>query len=78
MRKAYRGKRSWVPVIEVIFGLYFSGAIYYAWDEEIWTSLPYLLLFQVGFLYVGLTSLFELGGRGKSVEVSSGAAQPIT
>ncbi len=76
VQKAYRGKRNWVPVVEVVFGLYFSGAIYYAWDQEIWSSLPYLFLFQVGFLYVGLSSVFEFRGRVKSTEVSSGAAQP--
>ena len=75
VQKAYRGKRNWIPVVEVAFGLYFSGAIYYAWDLEIWSSLPYLFLFQVGFLYVGLSSLLEFRGRSKPVEVASGAAQ---
>lgn len=74
VQKTYRGKRNWVPLIEIFFGLYFSAAIYYAWDSEIWSSLPFLFLFQIGFLYVGLTSLFELSARARSVEVAESAA----
>jgi hypothetical protein len=48
-----------VPVVELLFGLYFTGAVYFAWDKEIWTSLPFLVLFQVGFLYVGSLSLYQ-------------------
>ncbi len=63
VKKAYRGKRSWVPFVELGFGTYFSAAVYYAWDHEIWTSLPYLVLFQAGFLYVGILSLLEFRPR---------------
>ncbi len=27
-----------VPVVELLFGLYFTGAVWFAWDKEIWTS----------------------------------------
>lgn len=79
VKKAYRGKRSWVPLIELAFGIYFTGATWYAWDKEIWTSLPFLVLFQFGFLYVGITSLLEFRGkaRGSSPSVNAGA-QPTT
>lgn len=75
VKKAYRGKRSWVPLIEIAFGIYFTGATWYAWDKEIWTSLPFLVLFQFGFLYVGMTSLLEFRGkaRGASPSVNAGA-----
>jgi cellulose synthase/poly-beta-1,6-N-acetylglucosamine synthase-like glycosyltransferase len=63
VKKAYRGKRSWIPFVEVAFGLYFSGAVYYAYDKDIWTSLPFLVLFQLGFLYVGVSSLLEFRGK---------------
>ena len=29
------------------------------WTPAIYTSLPFLVLFQVGFLYVGMSSLFQ-------------------
>ncbi|MCC6332731.1 MAG: glycosyltransferase family 2 protein [Myxococcales bacterium] len=76
VKKAYRGKRSWVPAVELLFGLYFTLAAWYAWDKEIWTSLPFLLLFQFGFLYVGITSLLEFRGKARRAPAVSASAQP--
>ena len=66
VQNAYRGKKSWLPVVELGFGVYFTGAVYLAWDMRVWTSLPFLVLFQVGFLYVGLSSLLQ--GRMKKAD----------
>ena len=55
----YRGRRNLLPVIELLFGLYFSGAVWYAVDKEIYASIPFLVLFQVGFLYVGAISALQ-------------------
>ena len=59
VKRSYRGARSMMPLIELGFGLYFSGALWFAIDAHIWTSVPFLVLFQVGFLYVGAVSLFQ-------------------
>jgi cellulose synthase/poly-beta-1,6-N-acetylglucosamine synthase-like glycosyltransferase len=74
VKKSYRGKRSWVPAIELTFATYFGIAAWYAIQNDIWTSLPYILLFQLGFLYVGLTSVFEW--RAKDGEESP-VADPV-
>jgi hypothetical protein len=71
VKKGYLGKKSWLPAIELAFGVYFSFAAYFAWDMEVYTSLPFLVLFQLGFLYVGLSSLFQ-GRLGKSTPSSLG------
>ncbi len=76
VKKAYRGKRSWVPFIEIGFGAYFTAAIYYAWDHDIWPSLPYLVLFQVGFLYVGILSLLEFRPRAPKKTAVTVDAEP--
>src|SRR5215831_5570829 len=55
----YRGRRNMLPVIELLFGLYFSGAVWFAIDKEIYASIPFLVLFQVGFLYVGAISALQ-------------------
>jgi len=59
VKKSYRGKASWMPFVELAFGIYFSWAVWFAWDKEVYTSLPFLVLFQVGFLYVGISSLLQ-------------------
>jgi cellulose synthase/poly-beta-1,6-N-acetylglucosamine synthase-like glycosyltransferase len=51
------------PAIEVALGLYFTAAVFYALANQIYGTLPFLLLFQVGYLYTGLLSLVQqLGG----------------
>ncbi len=64
VKKAYRGKHSWMPFVELAFGLYFTLAVYFAWEMKVYTSLPFMVLFQMGFLYVGITSLWQ--GRSRS------------
>jgi cellulose synthase/poly-beta-1,6-N-acetylglucosamine synthase-like glycosyltransferase len=78
VKKAYRGKRNWVPAVELLFGLYFTGAVWFAVHEEIWSSLPFLVLFQSGFLYVGISSALEFRGKSKAAEPVPAGAQPTT
>ena len=47
------------PMIEISLGLYFSATVLYAFAAGIYATLPFLVLFQVGFLYTGLLSLFQ-------------------
>jgi cellulose synthase/poly-beta-1,6-N-acetylglucosamine synthase-like glycosyltransferase len=62
VKKSYRGKASWVPYVELAFGAYFTWAVWFAWDNSVFTSLPFLVLFQLGFLYVGVSSLLQAWG----------------
>jgi hypothetical protein len=73
VKKSYRGRKSWLPAIELLFGAYFTGALWYAVKAGIYTSLPFLILFQVGFLYVGLMSAFQ-GGYRRRAEAPTRAA----
>ncbi len=47
------------PMIELALGLYFSATVFYALVNQIYGTLPFLVLFQVGFLYMGLLSIFQ-------------------
>ncbi len=61
--KRYRGSLNFVPFIELALGGYFSLMAYYAVINGILGTLPFILLFQFGFLYAALLSLFQ--GFGK-------------
>ena len=51
------------PLIEIALGVYFTGTVLYALSNGIYGTVPFLMLFQVGFLYAGLMSLFQqIGG----------------
>ncbi|PYR61497.1 MAG: glycosyl transferase family 2 [Acidobacteria bacterium] len=47
------------PLIELGLGLYFTGTVFYALANQIYGTLPFLMLFQIGFLYTGLLSIFQ-------------------
>jgi cellulose synthase/poly-beta-1,6-N-acetylglucosamine synthase-like glycosyltransferase len=57
--KKYKQSVTWQPLVEVALGLYFTATVFYALTNQIYGSLPFLMLFQVGFLYTGLLSLVQ-------------------
>ncbi|WP_426754211.1 cellulose synthase family protein [Myxococcus sp. Y35] len=81
VKKTYRGSKSLLPLVELLFAAYFTGALWFAIDARIYTSVPFIVLFLAGFLYVGSSSLLQgLSGRMKLVEssptVESSGEQP--
>ncbi len=57
--KRYRGRKSYLPYVELALGFYFTATVAYAVVNQIYGSIPFLVLFQVGFLYTGALSLSE-------------------
>ena len=57
------------PLIELALGLYFTATVFYALANQIYGTLPFLVLFQVGFLYTGLLSVIQQFGGGSSEPV---------
>jgi cellulose synthase/poly-beta-1,6-N-acetylglucosamine synthase-like glycosyltransferase len=58
-QKRYRGNVTLVPYIELALGVYFTFMAYYALSNDILGTLPFILLFQVGFLYAGFLSVIQ-------------------
>jgi len=58
-QKRYRGTLNFVPFIELLLGVYFTLMAYYAILNGIFGTLPFILLFQAGFLYAAALSLFQ-------------------
>jgi cellulose synthase/poly-beta-1,6-N-acetylglucosamine synthase-like glycosyltransferase len=59
MGKKYHQSVGVQPIIELGLGLYFTATVFYALSNGIYGTLPFLMLFQVGFLYTGLMSIFQ-------------------
>ena len=55
----YRRRLGWVPWIELLIGAYFALTVYYALDNENYITVPFLILFVVGYWYTGLMSLLQ-------------------
>ncbi|HEY4842556.1 MAG TPA: cellulose synthase family protein [Terriglobales bacterium] len=65
----YRKRLGWVPWIELLIGTYFALAIYYAISNENYFTVPFLLLFVLGYWVTGLMSLLQ--GRFAGLAVGS-------
>ena len=57
--KKYRKRLGIVPWIELMIGTYFAAAIYYALDNENYMTIPFLIIFVLGYWYTGLMSLLQ-------------------
>jgi cellulose synthase/poly-beta-1,6-N-acetylglucosamine synthase-like glycosyltransferase len=73
--KKYRQTVAWQPLFEVAAGLYFTMTVVYALANGIYGTLPFLVLFQVGFLYTGLVSVFQQYGGGHDVALKTEVAK---
>jgi len=65
--KKYRKRLGWIPWIELLIGTWFALAVFYAFDNENYVTVPFLLLFVIGYWYTGLMSLLQGRLAGLSV-----------
>ena len=59
LTKKYHKTLTAQPIIELALGVYFTVTVFYALANGIYGTLPFLILFQVGFLYTGLLSIVQ-------------------
>jgi cellulose synthase/poly-beta-1,6-N-acetylglucosamine synthase-like glycosyltransferase len=52
----YMPLKSLLPLAEMAFAIYFTYFLWFAIQHGQWISVPFLAMFQIGFLYVSLSS----------------------
>jgi cellulose synthase/poly-beta-1,6-N-acetylglucosamine synthase-like glycosyltransferase len=57
--KRYKGALDFLPFVELALAVYFGFMAWYALTNDIWGTLPFILIFQAGFLYAAGLSLFQ-------------------
>ncbi len=57
--KRYRATKTVIPYVEVLFAIYFAVAVVLAMTFGHYMSVPFLVLFFMGFAYVGVLSLHQ-------------------
>ncbi|MCI0351099.1 MAG: glycosyltransferase, partial [Acidobacteriales bacterium] len=55
----YRRRLGWVPYVELLIGAYFFACIWYATQNENYFTVPFLVIFVLGYWYTGLMSLLQ-------------------
>lgn len=64
IEKKYRGEINFLVLVELFLGIYFTFNIYFAYINKIYISIPFLMIFQVGFFYVAFLSIYQVIWRG--------------
>jgi hypothetical protein len=59
----------------LIIGTYFAMTVYYAVVNENYITVPFLILFVVGYWYTGLMSLLQ--GRFSGLSLSESHSKPF-
>jgi cellulose synthase/poly-beta-1,6-N-acetylglucosamine synthase-like glycosyltransferase len=72
--RKYRKRLGFVPWIELLIGTYFFGTVYYAMSNENYITVPFLIIFVIGYWYTGLMSLLQ----GRFERLSGLMAEPHT
>jgi cellulose synthase/poly-beta-1,6-N-acetylglucosamine synthase-like glycosyltransferase len=57
--RKYRKRLGIIPWIELAIGCYFAATVYYAISTQNYFTVPFLLLFVLGYWYTGFLSLFQ-------------------
>ncbi len=65
--KLYRGREGWLCWLEVAIGVYFSATVLIAIQRGMWPAIPFLILYQLGYLYIGGLSLLQRRQRRSMV-----------
>ncbi len=73
--KAYRNPAGWMPFAEIGLGLYFAATVVYAFQNENYATIPFLLLFVWGYLYTGVMSLGQTWLERLRLGVQPGPAE---
>jgi len=73
-KKKYRRKVGWSPAVELLLGTIFAAVTVYAFDMENYLTIPFLLLFVVGYWTTGLLSILQ--GRFSRAKAKPGSATP--
>jgi cellulose synthase/poly-beta-1,6-N-acetylglucosamine synthase-like glycosyltransferase len=55
----YAAVRTVIPLVEFIFAVYFTYFVFHAFQNHEFLSVPFLMLFQIGFAYVACGSIWQ-------------------
>ena len=58
--KKYKGEINLLVIMELLLGCYFTFNIYFAFINKIYVSIPFLMMFQMGYFYVAFLSIFQV------------------
>jgi len=68
-RTSYRALATFQPLVELALAAYMTYGVAYLIERKVYYSVPFLVLFQIGFGYVASVSIYE-GLRGRVIRLA--------
>jgi cellulose synthase/poly-beta-1,6-N-acetylglucosamine synthase-like glycosyltransferase len=68
-RTSYRALATFQPLVELALAAYMTYGVAYLVERKVYYSVPFLVLFQIGFGYVASVSIYE-GLRGRVMRLA--------
>jgi hypothetical protein len=68
-KSGYKAAATFQPLVELALAAYMTYGVAYLIEREVYYSIPFLVLFQVGYGYVALVSIYE-GLRGRVLRMA--------
>ena len=64
LNKSYKANsQNWANYLEIALGMLYLGFLIWALQKAYWVVVPFLLIFAIGFFYIGLSTLKERWAR---------------
>jgi cellulose synthase/poly-beta-1,6-N-acetylglucosamine synthase-like glycosyltransferase len=57
--KTYQRTSGWIPLAELAIGTFFLATIVYSIESYNFATVPFLIIFVLGYYYIGLMSVFQ-------------------
>src|ERR1022692_4796525 len=57
--KVYQRTAGWIPLAELAIGTFFLATIVYSIESYNFATVPFLIIFVLGYYYIGLMSVFQ-------------------
>jgi cellulose synthase/poly-beta-1,6-N-acetylglucosamine synthase-like glycosyltransferase len=57
--KTYRRGAGWIPLVELAIGTFFLGTVAYGIESRNYATVPFLVIFVLGYYYIGFMSMFQ-------------------
>ena len=70
LEKIYVPRRISVPVLELLFTFYFAFTIWYAIQSRIFGTLPFLMIYLVGYAYAAVLSISQARVNSRRIKES--------
>ena len=78
VKKSYVARRTYFPLVELLFTLYFAFTIWYAIQSHIFGTIPFLMIYLAGYAYAAAMSLAQAWVNARRSNQKLSKPEPVS